>query len=154
MFQLPMRMSYRWFVTALTPVLLMLGNTNACAKCDSVSIAVQGSVQEQSGPERGVRVELVPAGRTRPKTPLTVEPGPEGRFSVIVLFDTFNGGGLFGTGLFGHDCSRRPEAVVVSLIEGRQVLGTQRLSVRDEFEMDSMGNYRLKRPLTLRHDRL
>jgi hypothetical protein len=71
----------------------------------------------------------------------------------MVWFDTFNGGGLFGGGLFGHDCSRRPQVVLLSLLAGDDAVGKARLDIPTSFEVDCLGNYRAKGRVTLRVDR-
>lgn len=134
---------------AIPLLLLALAATGAWAKCASLSLTVEGSV---SPPAAGtdVRIELYPAARLGGH-PILVSPDTAGKFSATVSFNTFNGGGLFGSGLFGHDCSRQPHTVLLSLLAGDKVVGRARLEIPTEFEVNGL-NYRVKKAVVLSPD--
>ncbi len=130
----------------------LVGSTTGWAKCATVQIMVGGTVEGDDVDGATVRVELYPSPRKDVVNQRAlVSPDHDGKFAARVPFLTLNGRGLFGTGLFAHDCSRRPQMVVVSLIEGGSVVATQRVIVASsDLELDSAGNYRLKQPVMLK----
>src|SRR5438874_882793 len=90
-------------------LLVAIAATAAWSKCASLSVTVEGSV---SMPAAGsvVRIDFYPAARLG-RSSVDVSPDADGKFAATLRYDRFNGGGLFGSGLFGHDCSRRPQTM-------------------------------------------
>ena len=130
----------------------MVGSTAGWAKCKTIQIKVVGAVEDHETDGATVRIEIYPSPRKDVVNQRAlVSPDSEGKFAASVPFLTLNSGGLFGTGLFARDCSRRPDMVVVSLIEDGNVVTARRLIVTSsDLESDSAGNYRLKEPVILK----
>ena len=123
-------------------LLSMLGGS-AWARCNSLSITVEGIVEP---PVAGalVRVEVEPG---TPRESVAVWPDADGKFSGSFWYST-----QVGLGLVGNDCSRRPKTVLVSLAVGERKLATARLEVRAEFTVDALGNYRTRSRVPLKSD--
>ena len=133
-------------VVRIATAVLAFAATAAHAKCASVSITIHGRVTAPVADTR-VRIEMSPGARLGGH-PILVSPDDTGMFSVTTWYDTFNGGGLFGSGLFHHDCSRRPRTVELSLMAGDGVLGRTELDVARDFDVDALDD-RIKQPVML-----
>jgi hypothetical protein len=84
-----------------------VGSTSGWAKCKTVQIKVEGAVEDHETDGATVRIEIYPSPRKDVVNQRAlVSPDSEGKFAASVPFLTLNSGGLFGTGLFAHDCSR------------------------------------------------
>jgi hypothetical protein len=67
----------------------------------------------------------------------------ESRFHVLGWFDTTS------NVISAETCDRKPHLVVVKLMQGKQVLDRQTLTVEQDFRRTKSGGYQLKRPITL-----
>ena len=127
---------------ALLVLLLAMVAGSAWARCNSLSITVEG-IAEPYVDGALVRVEVEPG---TPRESVAVWPEPDGKFSASFWYST-----QVGLGIVGNDCSRRPKTVLVTMTAGDRKLATARLDVT-ELAVDALGNYRTKGRVTLKSD--
>jgi len=135
------------FLAALSLGVFLFATDTAWARCNRISVTVDGTV---GPPVAGalVRLEAQPsAGNGRDSA--AVWPDADGSFSAFLWYSTSVKGDV--EALFGDDCSRKPREVVVSLVVGDRALATVRLDA-GRFTIDALGNYRAKSRVTLRGD--
>ena len=140
-----MRGPHRRLVPAVWLLLSVAAGGTAWAKCNSLSITVEGIVEPHADVAI-VRVDVEPAERPGRES-AAVWPDTDGRFSASLWYST-----QVGLGILGNDCSRRPKTVLVSLVAGERTLATARLDVRSDFAVDALGNYRTKSRVVLKTD--
>jgi hypothetical protein len=138
-----MRRPQRRLVPAVWLLLSVAADGTAWARCNSLSITVEGIVEPHADGAL-VRVEVEPG---TPRESVAVWPDTDGKFSASLWYST-----QVGLGLLGNDCSRRPKTVLLSLVAGERTLATARLDVRAEFAVDALGNYRTKSRAVLKAD--
>ena len=112
------------------------------AKCVALNISVSGEIPEDPNAELRVVLTTVPDHNGRDAT--VERRGTQ--FSANLWFDATKGYGR----LRGHDCSRSPESVKVSLRRGTKVVGSAALSVKTDFEVREQIYYSARSPLILR----
>lgn len=124
----------------LAVVLVGFGGSVTEAKCARLRIKVSGDVTGQTGKDDRIAVEVSPDPNAKQEPPVF-----DGRhFTAQLLFDPTRSGGRTG-----HDCSRDPATVSVSLLRGEQVLQKRELKIDRDFRVDENGNYLLKTTLVL-----
>lgn len=140
-------MGARRLVAAVSLAAWMAAASAAQARCNSVSVSVDGTV-EPAIADAVVRVDVLP---TMPEggDSVLVRPDAAGRFSASLWYSTSIKGPVGA--LFGDDCSRKPKEIVVTLQAGGRTVATVRLEPA-QFAVDVLGNYRAKSRVALRGD--
>jgi hypothetical protein len=141
-------MGSRRLLAAVSVATFVCGAGPVWARCNSVSISVDGTV-EPSVPDAVVRVDILPAAPEGADSVL-VRPDASGRFTASLWYSTSIRGPVGS--LFGDDCSRKPKEMVLSLQARDRTLATEHRSFPGQFVVDVLGNYRAKSPVSLRRD--
>ena len=119
----------------------LLVSLAAVAKCPAKFIIVRGEVQGEIAEDAAVELRISP----KPKYKTSPVRVVEGRFEIKAQFDSFKSLGWLG----GHNCSRKPESVVVVLIVGGREYDRVTLNVPRDFEGTNDGDFTVHSPVTL-----
>jgi len=125
--------------------LLVCGCLSSGLKCPYIFIDIEGYVDGDSRDRHSVFVEIMP--KTHPylrdvKYEFSGAVADDGYFQVEAYFQT-----LRSASRVSHDCSRRPEAVRLTLYQNGAAGRSEELSFDTQFIEYKAGHYKLKSPV-------
>jgi hypothetical protein len=127
----------------LLGLLILTVSIGALAQCPMGAVKVYGRVDNVTAAATEISVTLeTPQGKKSMSAPVS-----SGEFSIDVPFGT-QSSSYFP--LWGHRCNNLPKLVDVTAKAADQVLSTTKLSLKDDFALESPFVYRLKHELVLR----
>lgn len=113
---------------------------SACVKCPIATLVIEGDVTDAMDIHDSVVVTVTPDANAKQIPPQI----KDRHFVARVRFNT-----LRSAGRWYHNCSRKPETIVISLVRDGTTLDQVKLNFTKDFVKESDVTYRIVRPVFL-----
>lgn len=134
---------FRWlsFQIGLLMAFGLFVALSACGKCPARFVIVHGSIEGELLEDAVVQLEISPDPKYKASPARVVD----GKYEAKALFDSYKSLAWFGR----HNCSRKPESVVVVLTAKNEEYSRVTLGVSRDFQETKEGDFTVRSPVVL-----